>query len=149
MYGDAFWTGDMALSAMELMLCEAYERNGRLDLAECVKGARVHQLLDAFFSEDLYSFDGDLDQLLPTLHAMTTTLIPGADPEHITSLRTWEIKTEQIYVKDEGLPGIRELQQIVNKGGRRPSTVLYPIKKWIGRIWQRCQGLFSRTDALE
>jgi hypothetical protein len=45
----------MALSDMEIQLCEAYHRHGRADLAECVESARVHQRLNGFFGTNLYS----------------------------------------------------------------------------------------------
>jgi hypothetical protein len=48
-YSKSFWEGEMALSEVEVKLCEVYERQGRADLAHCVRNARVHQLLDPFF----------------------------------------------------------------------------------------------------
>jgi hypothetical protein len=111
----SFWEGDMALSERVVKLCEAYERQGRADLAHCVRNARVHQLLDPFLGTDFYNQNECLHHFLSNRHAMIMTLDPSSSskessldgeamkstlhPSSILELNTlihqWEIETEK------------------------------------------------------
>lgn len=135
-YPDSFYYGDMALSQMELKLCEAYTRQGREDLAHCVKNARVHQLLDGFFETDLYSVQGDLDGFLPYFHAMQATLDPDCVVDKSTSVHQWIFLTEKKYEGDEGLALVKALGQR-NVQTRTTSKIAFPLKQAFSRVWNR------------
>jgi hypothetical protein len=115
-------------------LCEAYERQGRHDLAQCVKKARVHQLLDGFFDIDLYSSgDPRLKTLMPYLNAMQSTLDPNSNNESFTSIPQWTQHTTKKHEKDEGLALVQELDKR-NRKAKGFSSIVYPAKRVLGRV---------------
>lgn len=142
-FSETFWLGDMALSEMEVKLCEAYERRGRPDLAHCVRNARAHQLLDAFFGTDLYTPAEWLKDFLSHFYAMKLILDPGSRFERMTSIRQWDIETEKKYKGDEGLALVKQLDQERFKT-RVPSRIVYPTQRMIGRMWRGCRRIIGR-----
>jgi hypothetical protein len=132
-YSDTFWSGDMALSDMEIQLCEAYHRHGRADLAECVKSARVHQHLDGFFGTDLFSSFGYVEDLRESLHALQSTLDPNCDHEMWKSVREWQHSTEKKYQGDDGLELAKRLDR-QHRETRTRSEFVYPLKRTMGLI---------------
>ena len=159
-----FWAGDMTLSPKEIKLIEAYERQGRTDLAECVRNARVHQLLDPFFGTDFYTPSGYLHEFLSSRHAMRLTLDPGSiseefllDPEAMKSalhpgspremwalIQQWETETEKKYEGDEGLALVKELDKRKWEAFSR-SKIVYPLQEMMRRSWKRCRKIMGRA----
>ena len=140
-YSESFWEGDMALSEVEVKLCEAYERQGREDLAHCVRNARVHQLLDGFFGDDMYS-GWRAKEFLSTRQAMKSTFNPGSSPEAMT-IQEWDIETERKYEGDEGLALVKELMQR-QLDARSWSRIVYPLQRMMRRSWKRCRKIMGR-----
>jgi hypothetical protein len=140
---ESFLRGDMALSGGELRLCDAYEKYGRKDLADCVRGARVYQLLDAFLSVDWYS-KGEVDGFLPYFQAMIKVLDPGDRREPATSLQQWVMETQKIYEKEDGLAGVLELDRLRRKGSRRRSIVIYPVQRCVLGVFKACRKALAR-----
>jgi hypothetical protein len=141
-YPEGFWEGNMALSDMEIKLCEAYERQGREDLAHCVRNARVHQLLDPFFGTNMY-FPWRGKEMLSHLHAMKSTFNPGSSPETMT-IQQWLTETEKKYEGDEGLALVKELNQR-QLDTRSSSRIVYPLQRMMRRSWKRCRKILGRT----
>jgi len=141
-YSESFWEGEMALSEVEVKLCEAYERQGRADLAYCVRNARVHQLLDAFFGTNMY-FPWRAKELLSHLHAMKTTFNPGSSPEAMT-IQQWLTETERRYEGDEGLALVKELNRRQLEA-RSSSRIVYPVHEVMRRSWKRCRKVVGMT----
>lgn len=154
----------MALSEREVKLCEAYERQGRADLAHCVRNARVHQLLDPFLGTDFYNQNECLHHFLSNRHAMIMTLDPSwcseessldreamkstLHPSSILELNTlihqWEIETEKKYEGDEGLALVKELNQRFWPNWSR-SKIVYPFQRVMRRSWKRCREIIGKT----
>jgi hypothetical protein len=137
-----FWEGDMTLSPKEIKLIEAYERQGREDLAHCVRNARVHQLLDGFFGHNMY-FPWRGKEMLSHLHAMKLTFNPGSSPETMT-IQQWLTETEKKYEGDEGLALVKELNQRQLETRSR-SRIVYPLQRVMRRSWKRCRKFMRRT----
>lgn len=131
-YPNGFWFGNMKLSKMELKLIAAYEKHGREDLAQCVKNARVHQLLDGFLGVDLPF--GELASFIPTLQALRFTLDPGST--HVaTSIEEWLVSAEMKYQKYDGLEHVRNLDRTWYMVRSR-SEIVYPLRRAAFRIWR-------------
>ena len=131
----AFWDGDMALSELEVKLCEAYERRGRQDLADCVKNARVYQLLDSYLGTDFYTYEDNLRRyFLGHFHAMQRTLDPSCTLDTSTSIPRWISQMTKKHEGDEGLTVVKEMDRQSHKA-RMHSRVIYPLKhfftKWM------------------
>jgi hypothetical protein len=154
----------MALSEVEVKLCEAYERQGRDDLAYCVRNARVHQLLDSFFGTNFYTPAECLHSFLSSRHAMRLTLDPGSISEEFlldreamksalhpgsprglwTLIDQWETETERKYEGDEGLALVKELNQRQLETRSR-SKIVYPWQRMMRRSWKWCRKIMGRT----
>jgi hypothetical protein len=140
---ESFLRGDMALSGGELRLCEAYEKYGRKDLADCVRGARVYQLLDAFLSVDWYS-SGEVDGFLPYFQAMFKILDPNDKREPAKSLDQWVMETQKIHEKEDGLAAVLELDRVRRQGSRRRSIVVYPVQRCVLGVFKACRKALAR-----
>ena len=159
-----FWGGDMSLSERETKLIEAYERHGRAYLADCVRNARVHQLLDSFFGTDFYTPSEYLHDFLSNRHAMRFTLDPGSISEEFlhdreamksaihpgspremwTLIYQWEAETKEKYEGDEGLALVKELNRRQLEARSR-SRIVYPFQRMMRRSWKRCRKVVGMT----
>jgi len=126
----------MPLSPLELKLCTAYERQGRGDLAQCIKSARVYQLLDGFLETDLYS-PGRALSVLPYLHAMRSILDPSWTPEPFKPVPIW-FWIKSMAKQREGEEGVALVQRLDyrNRKGRVPSKIVYPLKRTLCWAWK-------------
>jgi hypothetical protein len=110
------------LSPMELLLCAAYERHGRNDLADCVRNARVHQRLDSFISAEIFDRMGTREELLGRFYGLFKTFHPDSkeDPPVYTSpwsdVEQWMKKLEIKFASDEGLSAMKALPNPDLKG---------------------------------
>lgn len=142
-YPENFWAGDMALSDMEIKLCEAYERQGRADLAHCVRNARVHQLLDGYFGYDMYR-PGRREEFLVSRHAMISIFNADSSPEATTSVEQWEIETAEKYDGDEGLALVKKIDE-QGYEARTRSKLVYPLQRAMRVVWKRCRSIVRMT----
>ena len=115
--------GDNAMTEGELMLCAAYERRGRSDLAQCVKTGRKYQRLEGVVGNlRLFSCcDGPTGD--PWVLGMLNGLVDafqGSNEDSLPKTRdAWIEWAYSRHSKDPGLPRIMELEKI---------SVIYQVK---------------------
>lgn len=107
--------GDNAMTEGELMLCEAYERRGRSDLAECVKTGRKYQRLEGVVSNLrlFLAYNGPNGD--PLIIGMLNGLVDAFERPIADSLPKsrdeWIQWAYSRHSDDPGLPRIMELEK--------------------------------------
>jgi hypothetical protein len=97
----------------EIMLCEAYDRRGRLDLSHCVRSGRKYQRLEYLLgSQGMFLYDGPtgLKWLLGWLNAMVDSFLGEKAGPLPTSREAWIEWALAQHSDNPGLPEIMELE---------------------------------------
>lgn len=124
----------------EEKLCTAYESRGRRDLADCVRGGRVHNLLAAFLSEDVF---GVTDKFPEQFHALVIALDPDSPDQLHTGIREWQVQRENSHPND---PSIKRMWDSAQRAwrSRSESRLVYPVQRFVSQLWKRCRKAFGR-----
>lgn len=103
-----FWCGRDDLNEYEQRLCSAYERFERPDLAECVRGARLHQRLEMAIGDpdSAASFRrmSSFRPLLAGLHAEYESGLPE-------TMAAWRARLLVAHRDDPDLDGVKALER--------------------------------------
>lgn len=112
----------------EELLCEAYLRKGRKDLASCVAQARPYQRL-----RDLMKDDGWLlmpeERLLGMLNGLTDALAPKGPKPLPTSVQQWQEVAMQCHSSDPYLASVVDLEaqmKIIRQSPAKPGSATSP-----------------------
>lgn len=110
----------LELSQRELLLCDAYVRAGRSDLAECVRGGRLYQVGRDLLDTNDYT---DAEDILVTMNNITEIFAP---PEtRCLSLGEWGVKALDRHKHDPRLQLILKLDEQL-ASTRQPAVPTIP-----------------------
>jgi hypothetical protein len=133
-----FWGGDDALNDLEESLCASYVKLGRQDLADCVRGARVHQRLRVTIGDvDLVTRDPGymlacIRPLLAKLHVRYRSDFP-------TTMYEWRAQLLEKFKDDCDLPRVLALEP-QGKDYRKPSWIYRALPQ---RCWKAVWSLLG------
>lgn len=137
---DNYLTLDYVPTDLELGLCQAYERRGRTDLAECVRAGRVHNMLLSFLS---LTSSFPRDSFVKEFYALTKVLDPDSQEELETVMWEWPIKRADKRAGDPVLKKVMEMRDR-NRKSRNESRLAYPVQRFVSRLWKGFRETFGQ-----
>jgi hypothetical protein len=129
-----FWGGYDALNDNEQLLCSSYRKLGRPDLADCVRGARVHQRLEMVICDiDLISktIGPDPDYMLRSIQPLLAILHADYRSDFPSTMVEWRARLMATHERDPDLGGVQLLLES-NRKTRKPSWAyrIVPERYW-------------------
>lgn len=101
--------GDNAFLKEEELLCAAYEKRGRTDLADCVRsGRKYHRLQQIIYDQRLFQFD-DNERILGAFNGLTEAMTESREPVSST-LEEWQRSAMSRHRDDLHLAEVIELE---------------------------------------
>jgi hypothetical protein len=123
-----------SLNDNEHLLCSAYERAGRDDLAACVRGARVHQRLVLTIGDTDFVTKSP-GYMLACIRPLLEILDHGYRSDFPATMEAWRSRLMDVHQGDSGLGDVMALEKRLKKT-RRPSWIYRVVPRGLwGIVW--------------